>query len=382
MSGQAGSRNFRIIAVILAAVIVYGSLYPFDFFDHAGSPLADLLATWNHRPGRGDFLSNILLYVPLGFFTALAFDRGPLAVRLLLAVVLGSLLSLGVELTQYYDAGRDTELSDLYSNSIGTALGALATLLHPERLFGRGAGLKPGSAVPLLLLAAWAGYKLFPFVPVIDLHKYWHAVRPLLLERQISSLDLVAHFATWTLAAAAINRAAGKNALLGYIGFAGVILVGKIFVIGGSLSLAEVAGAALGLAMLAAAGRRPRLLIAIAAVLLAGDIFYERLAPFDWLAVPRAFGWIPFLGFMQGSINIDVLSFLEKFFLYGGLIWLLTQCGGRLKAVTILVAMLLLAASWAERYLPGRSAELTDAVFALLIGIGFGLLDPQLAKRA
>ena len=36
---------------------------------------------------------------------------------------------------------------------------------------------------------------------------------------------------------------------------------------------------------------------------------------------------------------------------------------------TILVAIMLFAASWAETYLPGRSAEITDALMALLIGI-------------
>jgi VanZ family protein len=30
---------------------------------------------------------------------------------------------------------------------------------------------------------------------------------------------------------------------------------------------------------------------------------------------------------------------------------------------------MLFAASWAETYLPGRSAEITDALMALLIGI-------------
>jgi hypothetical protein len=36
---------------------------------------------------------------------------------------------------------------------------------------------------------------------------------------------------------------------------------------------------------------------------------------------------------------------------------------------TILVAIMLFAASWAETYLPGRSAEITDALMALLIGM-------------
>jgi VanZ family protein len=48
---------------------------------------------------------------------------------------------------------------------------------------------------------------------------------------------------------------------------------------------------------------------------------------------------------------------------------LLDKSGLRSGVSTILVAIMLFAASWAETYLPGRSAEITDALMALLIGI-------------
>jgi multisubunit Na+/H+ antiporter MnhB subunit len=62
------------------------------------------------------------------------------------------------------------------------------------------------------------------------------------------------------------------------------------------------------------------------------------------------------------------MSFLEKAFLYGALIWLLGKSGLGTRVSTILVAILLFATSWAETRLPGRSAEITDALMALLIG--------------
>ena len=51
------------------------------------------------------------------------------------------------------------------------------------------------------------------------------------------------------------------------------------------------------------------------------------------------------------------------------MIWLLDRSGLRSEVSTILVAILLFAASWAETYLPDRSAEITDALMALLIGV-------------
>jgi len=89
---------------------------------------------------------------------------------------------------------------------------------------------------------------------------------------------------------------------------------------------------------------------------------------------PRDFRWIPFLGLMNGSLQVDALAFLEKFFLYGALIFLLGNAVGRRWAATVFVTLLLLATSWAETYLPGGSGEITDALMAAMIAGVFALM--------
>jgi hypothetical protein len=98
------------------------------------------------------------------------------------------------------------------------------------------------------------------------------------------------------------------------------------------------------------------------------------LQPFQFLPFPRSFGWIPFRSFMTGSINVDMQAFCQKFYEYGGLIWLLGRCGINLPIGTAMTAALLLATSIAECWLPGRSAEMTDAMMALVIGGAFAML--------
>ena len=71
---------------------------------------------------------------------------------------------------------------------------------------------------------------------------------------------------------------------------------------------------------------------------------------------------------------VNTLSFCEKVFLYGSVLFLLTEAGARLGLSALLVASCLFATSWLETYLPGRSAEITDAVMALLIALIFVLL--------
>jgi VanZ family protein len=286
-----------------------------------------------------------------------------------------------VELIQYYDSDRDTEATDLYANMLGTLMGAIPALFNPALVWGTGSLLKIGNRIPLLLLAAWLSYKLFPFVPVIDLHKYWHAVRPL-LNTQIPAADLFRHFATWMLSAITVRFVVGSKSILCFGALFGFVMAAKIFVDGGVLSLAEICGGALALAVLALTARFPRLLAIIGTLLLTAYIAWFRLTPIEWLAVPRPFGWIPFLSLMQGSVIVDMLSFLEKFYLYGGLIWLLRECGVRLWPASITVAILLFLTSWAETYLPGRSAEITDALLALIIGVGFALLENDAARQS
>jgi hypothetical protein len=77
---------------------------------------------------------------------------------------------------------------------------------------------------------------------------------------------------------------------------------------------------------------------------------------------------------MRGSIGVAMQAFCEKFYQYGGLIWLLGRCGIPLPIGTCATALLLLVTSYAECWLPGRTAEITDAVMVLVIGGGFALL--------
>jgi hypothetical protein len=84
--------------------------------------------------------------------------------------------------------------------------------------------------------------------------------------------------------------------------------------------------------------------------------------------VPGAFGWLPFRSFLNGSFGVNVQSLFEKAFLYGSLIWIAARAGLKLQVATTAATMLLLMTSVVEIYLPGRSAEITDALITLLMG--------------
>ena len=359
---------------IIVAVIGYGSLYPFIFRQPKGGvgPLRNLLESWADTPHRGDFVANVFLYLPLGFFGSLACSgRGRALPRVMLVTLAGGVLSVTMELAQYYLAERVSAADDVYANLLGTMLGAIAGNVIGSYLFLLPFRRVAAARVPCLLLLLWLGYRLYPYVPTIDLHKYWQAVRPVILYPRPSGYDLFRYSAMWLAIGSLIEEFGGaRRGWLLFPPFIVGVLAAKVVIVGRALSAAEIASAASALAawILLALIAGGRIRVTAITLLFAVSVVAERLAPFQFTLHAREFGWIPFHSFLYGSLELNVVSFLEKAFLYGALIWLLHRTGLRLAVSTGLVATALFFTSWAEIYLPDRSAEVTDALMALLIG--------------
>jgi hypothetical protein len=107
-----------------------------------------------------------------------------------------------------------------------------------------------------------------------------------------------------------------------------------------------------------------------------------RLAPFAFIGLPEAFGWMPFKAMTGASIAVDVRTLCADGFLYGGLIWLLTVAGLRLGLATALTAALLLGLSVAQTFQPGPPGEITDAVIALAVDGVLALLREDGAEQS
>lgn len=81
---------------------------------------ARLTLFWSYRVFRAQWkqiFGNVLVFVPLGFLLR-ATGKKPLK-----AVLLGFLLSVAVELTQFYGHLGLCELDDVFHNTLGTAIG-------------------------------------------------------------------------------------------------------------------------------------------------------------------------------------------------------------------------------------------------------------------
>ncbi len=383
------------LLLVVLALIVYGSLYPFNFKADAveGGVLEALGQLSWQRAGRGDRISNVLLYLPLGFclflWLELRWHRAP---SMVFATALGTLLSLSIEIAQVYISARVPSLTDLSLNSLGTLLGAtaglawggLSRLMH---LPGRAERpmRDPGA---LLLLGLWLAWRFAPFVPQLDLVKLKAALQPL-FSPQFDPVIVFSYLTFWLVVnqavAAVVSRPRRLEALLLVIA---TVLVGRLLVANQTFLPGELLALLLLLPMLLVMHRlrpRPRraaLVFAVTVVLL-----IDGLAPFDFAPPMGRFDLWPFLGWFQLGLPaaiqlIDWSELFGKLFLYGALLWVIKEWGASVGFAMIALTAIVLSVEVLRAWLPDQSASITDPLLALGVGLAFRSLYQRMRPRA
>lgn len=134
----AAGAGLSVYAVALALVV----LLPES--DHAALGAVERFARWVAHAGLPfeavfpvvEFTANVVLFVPFGVLFPLAVGRlrgGSVA----LAVLLGSVCSVGIEVAQLWIPGRVSDPRDVISNTLGAALGAIAVVVLGGRTVRR-----------------------------------------------------------------------------------------------------------------------------------------------------------------------------------------------------------------------------------------------------
>jgi len=337
--------HYTWIAAAIALVILYGSFYPFGFYLHRDprGPLGVLLA---HRFGYAspdDVVANVLLYLPLGFFAAYALERWRLG-AVAGATLAGFVLSVFVELLQFYDHGRIQDLSDICSNTVGALLGAAAGIAARRRV---------SSPYLILVLACWIGNRFYPGFRVAPVS----AIPP---------LDLFRFFAAWFAVGLMLETLCGaERSRIALPMLLAVSLLARA--LAGNVEPAEIAGGAAAVLLWSGALWRLRARATVAALLFLSLVVLLTLAPFHFSAPPHAFGWVPFRSFLEDRPNHAIVVFFEKAFLYGGMVWLLVRAGLSPLPASVFGTTLVLGLRLLQTYLPGRSSEITDAMLALML---------------
>lgn len=375
----------RILLALVVTLITYGSVFPFGYVAHAPSraDVAYLFLVWPARLSLIDAVGNFLLFLPLGMCMAAMTPR--MSARIA-AVAGGIVFAWVLQYVQFWFPARDPTGSDAWFNSLGivmgVALGAHAQAMaraHRPRL----ADASPLWPLASTLILLWLAYRWFPLVPTLDLDNVRRALHPLRAGPAWNGVRVLHDMAAWVFWLFLVTRhspwpgVSGRSA--GAMA-AGVLLVEPIFW-HNVVTWSNVAGLLLALALSpwftqgAAASRRV-LLLMVASIVVSG------LTPWPGASSPQTFLWMPFAGLLYGNMMGNTAALLEKAFFYGGAVLLLNQQGPKLPVAGALLALLLLGIEWAQRWSPLRTAELTDPLLALLLGVIFqAVLSARLGMR-
>jgi VanZ family protein len=374
---------YRILLIVIA-LIVYGSLYPWDFHSTqlAVSPLWVLIHSWPTQIDRflvRDIAVNVLIYMPVGVFGFLALRQNvhtafAVSVTLLFALTLSS----GIEMIQLFDDARECSASDVVCNVAGTALGVALGSVYQHwlrRFLARAETAKflhPSGAV--LLFYAWLAYQGFPLMPLLSRTKLAEKIRDLFWEVSVYPLETFTYFVEWLVVAQLLESVLGAERTRRLFPLLLLVLPAKLLIAGRTVSWSELAGAVLAYICSYFLSGQPRR-AALAAGLIVSLLILRGLAPYHWSSVANPFSWIPFSGFLAADREFGMLTFLRKCFWYGSAIWLLRAAGWRLVWAAVAVALLLGTIELIQIHLPGRVAEITDPLLALILAVTLWLSE-------
>jgi len=363
-------RNMRPLWIgFLVLAVTLGSTYPYNFDTSAATPEAwkDLWASWGWRTSLSDMFGNFLLFLPAGIFGMMTHNRGPWMVRAVTVAAIAFLFAVSAQVAQIYLPTRNATMADVTWNMAGLAPGLLFFLVPWQRM-ARGLGLYLDlCVVPWLLIAAWLVYFLMPFVPSLDLQPILDSLDDLLLHPTLEIDRTLLDAASWIAIAylMKIGERGGQLDLLLPVVIVACLL-GKIIIIFNDLTLANVLGALIATILWFGLIRRLRFQSAVVSFVLLLHVGVGGLMPFTFMETAKPFSWYPFGGLLVGSMPVSAAAVTQKIFVYGSLVFTLGRAISSTVLAAGIAAIVLFAVEWTQRYLPGRTPEITDILLVVV----------------
>lgn len=374
------------LLLLYAALLVYGSWYPFAWGEPVAPPLT-FLHTLPTYLDKGDVIQNVLVYMPFGLLVvAWCGRRMPFVAGLLLAAVAGTGLSLGIEAVQQYLPSRVPSLVDVAMNFGGSVIGAMFGGLVSRRtapgatlLRLRDDWFRPGplASTGLIVIALWMLSQTTPLVPSLDIAqlrgKLGYLYRSMMAPYWFSWGKLATlwcyQVGLGILLCTLLH--AGRPLLRLYVLLTAFVCAWKMLVVGRVLSLELIAALALALpALVVLRNLRPNVLASAGVLLLAAGLAIYELLPGDAAVYQPAFNWVPFEGQMNDLSGLEnILEFLwppmaMACLLRQALPFHRQDAGAVLGTAVLALGMFLL--EWLQLSLPGRYGDITQVVLACI----------------
>lgn len=379
-----------ICALAYGLMLVYGTLYPFrGWGEPAGGFWQHFLGMQVPNASKTDLITNLLVYIPAGLLLAGFLARAvswPVAV--LLAGMIGTLLSFSLEAAQVFLPGRTSTLSDLLLNGLGAFIGGGAALFLAGQVpwglrlrnFRRDTFRSGALAnIGLIVLGLWALSQLSPLVPSLGISYLRDGLKPVWQTVTGQSPFIVAQSLVYfcnVMALGGIFLSLSHSRRTGLILFCLIVvtvLLLKIPILSRQLSLEALLGCAGALVVLALVHRLPAwLLVTCAGLFLLTGFVTGALRESGSGAQLVAFNWVPFKGHMQSQVLVGLANILASGWVFLGVGYLVRYLSRpSLAFVTagigaLLVAGLVMLMEIAQIGIPGRFPDVTDVLIAVV----------------
>jgi VanZ family protein len=354
--------------LVLAVLITYGSLYPFDFALplFPGAALHAMLTTilWT---SKGDVLGNLILFLPWGLASGLTRTNGAANYR---HTALGLALAVILQVLQLALPTRDAAISDIIWNGAGIYIGQFVLAPLIQRFRDEHTELFSAQILPLTLAVLWLATQTLPCIPSLDMSLLRASAKAFLAPNPWLLAPFSVTFAgTLVLGHIALTQFPARFARFALPALAmllPMVLFTRLFIIQNTPHWHDAAAMLSGY-MAVLLLRTPQRVAPTAFAALLLSLTLTGLAPYSWDSVGSHFNWLPFVGYLQGNMLGNLRELLETTWHCAALLWLAYCIGARVQGIGVFVVMWVLMLEVIQIWLQGRSADITPALTCALI---------------
>ena len=356
--------------LLMAAVIVHGSLYPYRFHLIDIETLIRSLFIMGYTT-PADMASNVLLFVPFGFLGVRSMQTPfkPIYYVILITII-GLIFAYLVQVMQLFYEGRVPSMHDVIWNLVGTLLGAWLGAVDRLRFIGGRRGQELWLTVPMLLAGCWILSRLVPLVPALDLSVIKHGLKPLLLHPEFSIADIFRNFVAWIIFAhlfSSLLKNSLSTILFGVI--ITCILGAQVIIEMRVVSLPNALGAVGAFLVWGAILKHYQKRAIILVLLIMAMLAVNGLKPFQ-IGEAKEIQWVPFWGYIRGAGKIwTVILFFYKMFLYGSLVWLLEEIERKWIVAATIATLWVMLIEFLQIWFVGHTPEITDPFIVMMMAI-------------
>ncbi len=412
-------------------LLVYASLMPYDFnfaIDF-NSALNRAFSHWPINPharvSGSDIVSNLILYIPLGFLVAAQLNSKWTSwfKCYFLAAFFCSITSLAVETAQAATLSRTASATDWLMNSVSGIIGSYIGARYGQWSWNKSCAWigarwqnSPLDIFSLLLAALIAADSLAPFLPTLLLSQLWRSLKT-------SKFNIIAGFSQhpwhwWlvnhifiymilTILAAHWGNQNRKRPDILRIGlicglFAALLEFSKLFIASRVINLSDLLTNWIGILLALFLLRFWRtkfqynLKLDLGILALIAYILYLGWTPFNFQynletlteKLPTWIEMLPFYHYAMGASLNHIRLFLQILLLSGTLIYLLRLRHPQLDSLRLKFAIVLLITAGigilqegGQFFLPSRTPSMTD-IYCYMIGGIMAIFLPRVQLKS